>query len=176
MRRVGLVGFFVAGLLFLSNSAFADTCPAQPTVIGAAAAFQNAAQSGSARAFSNAAGRYTDVRGLSMFALGQYRSGLPASQEGKYVYLTKVFMGKFMANNANQIPTSNVTILSCYGNTVTARLGVSTNVTFRMSGNSRIADVSIMGISVAGAMRSKFTGILRDNNGDFNALYSFLQQ
>ena len=52
-----------------------------------------AAASGSPAAFASAAGRYSDLRSLSLFALGQYRKDLPKSREAEFLTLTRKFIG-----------------------------------------------------------------------------------
>ena len=157
-----------------SPSAMAVTCPAEGLVQDAADAFASASRSHSAAAFSNSAARFTDMRALALFALGSYRSKLPSGSEGKYVSLAKVFMGRFMAQYSGRISNSDLTIVSCSPQVVSARMGGS-SIVFKLAG-SRITDVSVSGFSVAHAMREKFTGIISDNGGDVKALINYLDQ
>ncbi len=158
-----------------TSSAYASTCPAEGLVQDAADAYAVASRSRSPSAFVSAAGRFTDLRALAMFALGPYRSKLPAGLESKYVSLAKVWMGQFMAKNSGRIGNSDLTITGCSPQMVNARMGSNTTIIFRLSG-SRITDVSISGFSLAHAMREKFTGIISDHNGDVTALIDYLDQ
>jgi ABC-type transporter MlaC component len=85
-----------------------------------------------------------------------------------------------MADHATGLTGGSITITACNtsnGNTIVAgRLSSGSSVVFRLSGNERIDDVTVSGISIAQALRSKFTGIIRDNGGDVNALISYLEQ
>ena len=173
MSKIKRTFLLVTALVGFSPVTFAANCPAEGLVQDAADAFAAASRSHSAAAFSSSAARFADMRSLALFSLGPYRSKLSGGMEGKYVSLAKAFMGRFMAQNAGRIPNSNLTIISCSPQFVSARMG-GNSLFFKLSG-SRIADVSIGGFSVANAMRSKFTGIISDNGGDVRALISYLE-
>ena len=158
----------------VSPSAMAINCPAEGLVQDAADAFASASRSHSASAFANSAAKFTDMRALALFALGPYRSKLPNGLEGKYVSLAKVFMGRFMAQYSGRIANSNLTIINCSPQLVSARMGDS-NIIFKLAGG-HITDVAVSGFSVAHAMREKFTGIISDNGGDVNALIDYLDK
>ena len=170
------VSLIVAVSLFSGASlpsARASNCPAEGFVQDAASAFSSAARRGSPEAFAIAAARFADLRGLALFALGPYRQDLPPAMERKYVNLARSFMGRFMAQNASSLSGGQLTITSCSGNMVSARFGSGT-VIFRLSGAYRIEDVTVSGISIAQALRNRFTGVIRNNDGDINALMSYL--
>jgi len=91
------------------------------------------------------------------------------------VSLAKKFMGRFMADNAGSISGGDIKITSCSDQIINARFSGGTSLVFHLSGG-RIADVSVAGFSIAQAMRSKFTGIIHDHNGDIDALLSYLER
>jgi ABC-type transporter MlaC component len=172
---------FISVLIFSSvfgwQPVFAAACPAEGLIQNAGSAFSSAARSGSPSAFTSAASRFADLRGLALFALGSYRSDLPAGQEGRYVSLAKGFIGRFMADNASSLSgSSDLTITSCSGNTVSAKTAGGSTVIFRLSGGGRIQDVNVSGIWIGIALRDKFTGVIRSHGGDVNALMAYLQQ
>jgi ABC-type transporter MlaC component len=175
MRRLfGALFFF---LVLGGQPTFAAACPAEGLIQSAGSAFSAAARSGSASAFTSAASRFADLRGLALFALGSYRSDLSAGQEGRYVSLARGFIGRFMADNASSLAGSDgLTITSCSGNTVSAKTAGGSTVIFRLSGGGRIQDVNVAGIWVGIALRDKFTGVIRSHGGDVNALMAYLQQ
>ena len=152
----------------------AASCAAEGFVQNAGAAFMGAARSGSAGAFTGAASRYADLRSIALFALGPYRKDLPRSREAEYVALTKKFMGQFMAQYASHFRGTSMIITKCAGNTVATKLSSGQVLTFRLQGGKRIADVSVSGVWLAQTMRSRFTGVIRNNNGDVGALMSWL--
>lgn len=155
----------------------AEDCPAENLVQSAGSAFSAAAKTGSPSAFSTAAGRFTDIRGLAMFALGSYRQDLPPGQEDKYVSLAKGYIGRVMADNASSLTGSdNLTVTSCSDSLVSAKMASGGTVVFRLAGKNRIQDVNVAGIWVGIALRDRFTGIIRAHGGDVGALLAFLTQ
>ena len=164
------------GLVLFAGPVFADGCPSKDLAQQAAAAIQGAARQRSPQAFINAAGRYIDLNALSLTALGSYRSKLTSAQQGRYLVAARKFIGKFLVDNADKIPTSGVSTISCSGTLATVRFDSGAALTFRMAGPDKVSDVLILGISVVGAMRSYFTGIIQRNNGDMNALITSIAQ
>lgn len=160
------------GLTLLAGPAFADNaCPSKELAQQATSALQSAARQRSAPAFVAAASRYIDLNELSLSALGTYRNKLSSAQQAKYLVAARKFIGKFLVDNADKIPTSGVASVQCNGaGMATVRFASGTAITFRLAGPNRVSDVLIIGISVQGAMRSYFTGIITRNNGDVNAL------
>jgi ABC-type transporter MlaC component len=179
LRKLICIFVFLAGL---SASAQAVPCPADGFVQNAAKAYMGAARNGSPQAFSSAAGRFTDLRRVALFALGQYRRDLPRGREDEYVTLARNFMGRFMAQNAGNFSTSNVDIVSCAsgggGLVVSARLGGEKTISFRLRGGGgsyRVDDMSVSSIWLVQAMRNKFTGVISSHGGDVTALMDWLR-
>ena len=140
-----------------------------------------ASRKGTAAAFSSAASRFADLHTLSLFALGNYRKDLPKSRETEYVARARTFMGKFMAQYGSKFSGSSMAITSCNeaagGLNVGTKLSTGQTLTFRIrkagSGYS-VQDVSVSSIWLAQTMRGKFTSVIRENNGDIDALMSYL--
>ena len=136
-----------------------------------------AANSGSANAFSSAASRFADLNAIAMFALGPYRKDLPRSRSGEYVALTRKFMGQFMAQYASKFSGNGIVITSCAGNIIGTKLSTGQTLTFRLrktGSNYRVEDVSVSSVWLAIALRNKFTGVISQNNGNIDALMSWL--
>lgn len=171
MRRELLAVLISAAL---AGPAAAAPCPAEGLIQTAGAAFMNAAKSGSPTAFAGAASRFSDLRAVALFALGPYRKDLPRGREGEYVALTKKFMGQFMAQYASKFSGDGITITNCAGNIITTKLSTGQGLTFRLRGSKRIEDISVSGVWLAQQLRSKFTGVIRNNGGDVGALLSWL--
>lgn len=169
-----LTTLFLISALSYSAPVHAAPCAAEGFVQAAGAAFMGAARSGSAGAFTGAASRYADLRGIALFALGPYRKNLPKGREGEYVALSKRFMGQFMSQYARHFRGDGMIITKCTGNTVATKLSTGQTLTFRLQGSRRIADVSVSGVWLAQTLRSKFTSVIRKNNGDVGALLSWL--
>ena len=154
----------------------AATCPAAGAVMNAGNAFIDAAQSGSAGAFSSALGRYTDVRGAALFALGQYRRDLPRGRQREYLSGAQTFMARFLLEYSRPFRSSRDFVIdSCRGNLVETSFEGRSRMVWRVSG-ARISDVQVSGVWLALQLRSTFTGIIRRNNGDVEALLDYLSR
>ena len=175
-----IIGAFFLIIVF-TNSAGAASCPAEAYIQSAGQAFMSASRNGSASAFTSAAARYADLRGLALFALGNYRQNLPKSREAEFVSRAQTFMGSFMAQYGSHFSGNSIVITSCNqspsGLTVGTKLSTGQTLMWRLrkAGSSyRVQDVSVSSIWLAQTMRGKFTRILSENNGDFGALISYL--
>ena len=169
-----LIGVFTA-------SAAAASCPAEAYIQSAGQAFMNASRNGSPSAFSSAAARYADLRGLALFALGNYRQNLPKAREAEFVSRAQTFMGSFMAQYGSHFSGNSIKITSCNdssgGMTIGTKLSTGQTLTWRLrksGGSYRVQDVSVSSIWLAQTMRNKFTRVIRENNGDVGALISYL--
>jgi ABC-type transporter MlaC component len=152
----------------------AASCPAAGAVMKAGNAFMDAAQSGSAGAFSSALSRHTDVRGAALFALGQYRRDLPRARQREYFSGAQTFMARFLLEYSGPFRSSRDFVIdNCRGNLVQTSFEGRSRMLWRVSGG-RISDVQVSGVWLALQLRSKFTGIIRRGNGDIEALLNFL--
>lgn len=171
-----------AGLaIFCSAPAIAaPKCEAAAYVQSAGEAYDRAARSGSATAFSTAAARYGNIRELSLFALGRYRKDLPKAREAEYLNLTRRFIGSFMLKHGKGFRASNLTITDCVtsGSTivVTAQLSTGGKVIFRVSkgGGYSVKDMNLKGIWLAQQMRSTFVGTI-SRTGSIDGLFAYLK-
>jgi len=173
----------LCAFIFLSscNFAAASTCPADDYIQSAGQAFMSASRRGTGAAFSTAASRYADLHGLALFALGNFRKFLPKSRETEYVARTRTYMGNFMAEYGSKFAGDSIAITSCNeaagGLTVGTKLSTGQVIIFRLQksgGSYRVKDVSVSAIWLAQIMRNKFTRIIKENNGDVEALISYL--
>ncbi|MDP8997793.1 MAG: ABC transporter substrate-binding protein [Pseudomonadota bacterium] len=162
--------------LCATEPAHASSCAAEPLVSGIAAAFAHAARNHSAQAFASAAGHYADMHKVALFALGSYRTQLPAQDEARYVKLARDFLGRWMAENSDRVSGEGFVIQSCSEQVVTAKLNSGTSLLFRLAGPRRVADISISGISLTSVLRDKFTNVIRNHGGDVQALLDYLDQ
>lgn len=166
--------FIVFGISTLPS--LAANCPAAGIVKNAAVAFIDAAQRASAPAFASALVRHADVRGLAIFALGQYRKELRPARQSEYLKNTQTYMARFLLDNAKSFRSSrDLMVENCKGNLVETSLGGRSRMLWRVSGG-RIRDVRVGGVWLAIQLRSKFTGIIRRNHGDIDALLAFLRR
>jgi ABC-type transporter MlaC component len=161
------------------GGARAAACPAGSFVTAAGNAFERAASAGSPEAFAAAAARFTDLRAIANFALGSYRSSLPAARQAEYFTLTRHFMGSFMAAHASKFRAGNLRVVDCSDGTISARTDSGERLVFRLEqggGGYRIRDVRVQSIWLAQQLRSTFVGKIRDGDGDIEALFSYLKR
>ena len=180
MRRffVALVAIAFSTLAFLP-AAEAGSCPAESFVRSAGQAYDRAAASGSPTAFASAADRFSDLRSLSFFALGQYRKDLPKSREAEYLSLTRNFIGDTLRRHGSGLRGGNLEVLDCEasggGLVVTTRSAAGKKIVFRLGkagGGFTVKDVNMQGIWLAQQMRSKFTSTVSRKGID--GLFAYL--
>lgn len=180
MRRFVLAILAIAFSTFgLSSAALADKCPAEGFVKSAGQAYDRAAAAGSASAFASAAARFSDLRSLSLFALGQYRKDLPKSREAEYLDLTRNFIGNTLKRHGSGLRGGNLEVIDCDasggGLVVTTRSASGKKIVFRLAkagGGYTVKDVNMQGIWLAQQMRSKFTGTVSRKGID--GLFAYL--
>lgn len=156
------------------GAAAAVDCPAAKPVLAATASFQKAARSGSPAAFSAALRNHAAVSTLALQALGPYRSKLPPARKGEFQRNALVFMGRFIAENSEDLRGAKLEITSCRGNTVQSQANGRT-IVWRVAGG-QIADVKVSGFSLSVQMRKKFVSVIGKNRGDVGKLIDFLGQ
>lgn len=156
-----------------ASASHAASCPAGDTVMGAANAFLNAAQSGSNAAFTDAVGRYADVDNVAMFALGKYRRDLPEDRRSEYVKNAQRYMGAFLARYGDRFKGSSLSIKSCKGNVVETSVKGGDDILWKVSG-SRVMDVKVSGFWLTIQLRKKFTDIIQQGNRRVEALLDLL--
>ena len=162
-----------------AGAAMADGCPAESFVKSAGAAYDRAASSGSPTAFASAADQYSDLRSLSLFALGQYRKDLPKAREAEYLRLTRQFIGNTLKKHGSGLRGGGLTVLDCEqqggGLVVTTRSAAGKKIVFRLAkagGGYTVKDVNMQGIWLAQQMRSKFTSTVSRKGID--GLFAYL--
>jgi ABC-type transporter MlaC component len=181
LHRLGglawVVGLAVLAALMAAAPARAEVCPSYRVVQAAAASFNQAAASGSPRAFAAVLDRHADVSRLAMFALGPHRTALPASQRAEYVKLTRHFIGRFLAERAGSFAGAQPTFINCTSDKgftlVDTKVG-NQRVVWRVDRN-RIVDVNAAGIWLSLQMRSSFVSVIQRGNGGIAALIDYLR-
>jgi ABC-type transporter MlaC component len=164
----------IAMLAASTITASATNCPGAAIVKNAASAFLGAARNGSSSAFASALARHADIGGVALFALGKYRDELPASRRGEYFRNAHRYMSRFLASHARRFNNASaVTIESCSGGLIATATDSGSRMLWRVSGG-QVQDVRISGVWLALQLRSKFTGIIRRNDGDVTALLNYL--
>jgi len=183
MRRHWVVFFFILLLGGCLPSAAASACEASAFITNAGNAFMGAARVHSASAFSGATARYTDLRGISMFALGPHRGLLSKSREAEYLTLTRGFIGRFMMKHSSRFSGSGMTIKECVTSTnaltVSTRMSNGKKIIFKLNRSKRgflVRDVNVASVWLAQQLRSTFVGVINRNGGDISALFAYLRK
>ena len=152
------IAFSIFGLL---DPAVAGSCPAESFVKSAGQA-------------------YSDLRSLSLFALGQYRKDLPKSREAEFLSLTRKFIGETLRKHGRGLSGGIVEIIDCdasgSGLTVSTRSASGKKIVFRLAkagGGYTVRDVNMQGVWLAQQMRSKFTSTI-SRTGSIDGLFAYL--
>jgi ABC-type transporter MlaC component len=167
--------------LALGGPAAADVkCEASGFVKNAGQAYDRAAASGSAAAFANAAARYSDLRALSLFALGRHRKDLPKAREGEYLQLARNFIGETLKKHGSGFRGTTLEVTECKTSgtdlMVTARTSGGTKVIFRLArvgGGYTVKDINMKGVWLAQQLRSTFVGTI-SRRGSIDGLFAYL--
>ena len=113
-----------------------------------------------------------------MFALGRYRSQLPPGERERYVALATAYVANTFARNARSFAGERFVPTGAGDGMVSGKIvfadGHTANVDWRVQ-RGKIIDVNIKGVWLTLQLRDQFTGVLSRNNGNFDALFRFLQ-
>lgn len=174
-----LVALCLGLMLTLGGSeARAGSCAEASVVEQTVGALEAAARNGSISAYASVLQRHAGVTGLALFALGPYRRDMKGSLKSQYIRLATQYMGRVMADYGHRILNGKLVIEDCFPQSgamlVKSRIG-SSHLTWRVSGQ-RISDVKVEGIWLALTLRSNFVRVLRDNDGDPQALINYLRK
>jgi ABC-type transporter MlaC component len=172
-----VVGLAVLVLLMAAPPVHAQSCPGFQVAQSAAASFNQAAASGSTRAFAAALERHADVSRVAMFALGQYRQALPAARHGEYVQLTRRYLGQVLAENAGSFAGAQVVFVNCtsdQGFTLVSTTMAGQPILWRIRGN-RVVDMNVSGIWLSLQLRSSFVSVIQRGRGDPAVLIDYLR-
>ena len=173
---------FISTLIFCaflgSSPLQAASCPAANLIQDAGSAFSAAARSGSPSAFTSAASRFTDLRGIAMFALGSFGVRCHPAKRANMSRWPRDIIGRFMADNASSLAGSNnLTITSCSGNSVSAKMASGGTVIFRLSRRQPHSGCEcVWHLGGASTSRQIHRRDPSSNGGDVNALFAYLAQ
>jgi len=136
--------------------------------------------------FEQLLGTYANMNGVARFALGRYRKSLSASKKRSYYNLVKKFVAGLFVEYVDDFRGNQLVIRRSRPNgkavIVDSQIKFSHKlpapVEWRVSSNNsrhRVTDVKIRGVWMRLQMRQKFVRILKKNQGDINALMTYLQ-
>ncbi len=195
-RSIGrrrLTGLILAGVLggaaFNPGIAAAALDPAQKYVSNIADDVMRLANSGQGgnglrNKFAALLNRYINLRGVANYALGPYRSKLPAGKQSEFYRLVSNYAAGLFVFYIKDFRGSGLDIISSSksGKFVTIHSAIkpgNEQVRWRLApaGNSfKVSDVNVKGVWLTIAMRDRFNRVLKQSNGNFEALFKELRE
>jgi phospholipid transport system substrate-binding protein len=198
LRRMAVLGAVVVGLM--ANAApsqaarGADLSPAEKFASQAGTQAIATARAGGTDAqlasrFRTLLRRYSNVSSVATFSLGKYARELPATRRAEYNRLVEDFTARLFAAYAGSFAGHQVEVLRSNPRTATDVV-VDSRIVFpdnrspspvkwlvsKRGGGYTVYDVNVQGVWLSLYIRSKFVSILKQSNGDFDALFAFLRQ
>ncbi len=194
-RPVGrrhFTGLLVASLLAgaVSYPAMAAVDPAEKYVTNIADDVMRLANSGQGgnglrNKFAALLNRYINLRGVANYALGPYRSKLPAGKQGEFYRLVSNYAAALFVFYIKDFRGSGLDIISTTksGKFIVIHSAIkpgNEQVRWRLSsgggGGYRVSDVNVKGVWLTIAMRDRFNRVLKQSNGNFEALFKELRE
>jgi ABC-type transporter MlaC component len=190
LNRRELGGLALAALFGTAAPASAST-DAETYVTGIAEnvmALANAGQKGPAlRAkFAALMNRYINLKAIADYALGPYRSKLPASKRAEFYDLVSNYAAALFVYYVDDFRGSELEIISTTKQgkftviqSAIKGKGKPEQVRWRLSpsgGGFRVSDVNIKGVWLTISMKDRFSKVLKSSNGDFGPLFAELRE
>jgi phospholipid transport system substrate-binding protein len=133
--------------------------------------------------------RFADMKSIALFSLGRYRRKLPRGMTLKYVDLMETFVAKFMIGFSKHFGGKQLKIIRSKKRSASDMIvetqiiyggGASpAKVKWRVitnTGKPKIFDVQVRGVWLTMRLRSQFSTVLKENKGDFNALFAYMRR
>ncbi|QPC41399.1 ABC transporter substrate-binding protein [Kaustia mangrovi] len=177
----------MAAGLTLPHSLPAEAASAESFISSVGNKVLAAARARSGSQFRSLLRQNADIPSIAMFALGNYRSKMPRSRQSEYFGLFEKYISDVFVNNATKLGGNALDIKGSKntGNSVIVTSQVQFSgrqpmpVIWRLrsrGGGYKIIDVSIEGVWLAIQQRTNFVSLLNQNNGNIDALFSFLKK
>lgn len=146
-----------------------------------------AARNGSVENFRSVLRANADLDTIALFSLGSYRKNLDAGKKAEFVGLVEAYISRVFSENAARLAGESLEVSSSQeaSDSVIVKSvlkypdGRSTPVTWRLTkrgGGYKIFDVNVEGIWLATTQKTNFVSVLNQNNGDIDALLTYLKQ
>jgi ABC-type transporter MlaC component len=190
LNRRELGGLVLAAFFAMAGKAKANT-PAETYVTGIAEdvmALANTGQKGPAlRArFAALMNRYINLKGIADYALGPYRSKLPASQRAEFYNLVNnyaaalfvYYVEDFRGTELEIISTTKQGKFTVIHSAIKGK-GAREQVRWRLipsGGGFRVSDVNLKGVWLTISMKDRFNKVLKSSKGDFRPLFAELRE
>jgi len=198
LRRAALIGAVAIALVATAAPSHAarsaDLSPAERFASQAGNQAVATARAGGTEAqltnrFRTLLRRYSNVSSVASFSLGKYARELPAGRRAEFNRLVEQFTARLFAAYAGSFAGHQIEVLRSNPRTVND-IVVDSRIVFadnrnpspvkwlvsKRRGGYTVYDVNVQGVWLSLYIRSKFVSILKQNNGDFDALFAFLRQ
>jgi ABC-type transporter MlaC component len=190
LSRRELGGLALAALLGMAAPARANTA-AESYVTGIAEdvmALANTGQKGTAlRAkFAALMNRYINLKGIADYALGPYRSKLPASRRAEFYELVNNYAAALFVYYVEDFRGTELEIMSTTKQgkftviqSAIKGKGAPEQVRWRLvpsGGGYRVSDVNLKGVWLTISMKDRFNKVLKASKGDFEPLFAELRE
>ena len=198
LRRAALIGAVAVALVATAAPSHAarsaDLSPAERFASQAGNQAVATARAGGTEAqltnrFRTLLRRYSSVSSVASFSLGKYARELPAGRRSEFNLLVENFTARLFAAYAGSFAGHQIEVLRSNPRTasdivVDSRIVFADNrnpspikwLVSKRGGGYTVYDVNVQGVWLSLYIRSKFVSILKQNNGDFDALFAFLRQ
>ena len=143
---------------------------------------------GTIASFDKVLARHADVPAIALYSLGRYQNKLPRSRRSLYYRGVRQFMARYFAEQSHKYEIAKAWIENnplkdgddwLVRSRVKLTSGATYTVVWRVvkrRGRYRIADVKVLGFSLAYLQRGIFHRYLQKKNGDVNALVAALNR
>ena len=190
LGRRHFTGLLLASLLAgTSCPALAALDPAEKYVTRIAVdvmALANSGQGGNGlrNRFASLLNRYISLRSIADYALGPYRSKLPAGKKSEFYRLVSNYAAALFVFYVKDFRGSGLDIISSntQGKFIVIHSAIkpgNEQVRWRLTpggGGFRVSDVNVKGVWLTIAMRDRFNRVLKQSNGSFEALFKELRE
>lgn len=189
-NRRQLGGLVLAAVFGMAGKAKANT-PAETYVTGIAGdvmALANTGEKGPAlRArFAALMNRYINLKGIADYALGPYRTKLPASRRAEFYDLVNnyaaalfvYYVEDFRGTELEIISTTKQGKFTVIQSAIKGK-GAPEQVRWRLvpaGGGYRVSDVNLKGVWLTISMKDRFNKVLKSSKGDFEPLFTELRE
>ncbi len=134
--------------------------------------------------FANLLNRHISLRSIADYALGPYRSKLPAGKKNEFYRLVSNYTAALFVFYVKDFRGSGLDIISSstQGKFIVIHSAIkpgNEQVRWRLTpggGGFRVSDVNVKGVWLTIAMRDRFNRVLKQSNGSFEALFKELRE
>jgi phospholipid transport system substrate-binding protein len=183
-KAIGITAWLLTGLA--APALAAD--PAVQFMDRVSRDLMSAARTRSPQAMAATIQRYGDVQAMGLYALGDYRTKLEASDRESYMTGMAKFIGRYAATEAPKYPVARVTFSpesrkAKYGITVDSTITLQDGTNYEVSwlvvkygSNYRVRDAQAVGFWMTPFLKKLFEDYIAQNGGSVKALVTVLQR